>query len=50
MRTPPESPDAKRHRKNQRNESGMAQAKKAAVATSIIVRKVMTTDIRAAIV
>ena len=44
INTPPANPEAKRHPKNQTNEMGQAQAKKAKTATSIIVRTSLTLD------
>ena len=49
IRTPPETPDAKRQTKNQPKESGRAQAKNAAVATVIIARKPVAEPARSAI-
>ena len=49
MSTPPETPDAKRHRKSQENDTGDAQAKKAALPSNIIALSTPTTDIRDAI-
>ena len=44
---PPARPAAKRQTKNQRNESGRAQAKKAVVASAIIMRSRRAAGIRA---
>ena len=49
MSTPPAKPDAKRQAKNQAKASGAAQAKKAAVAVSIMARSAAAADRRAAI-
>ena len=45
---PPARPAAERQRKNQRKESGRAQAKKAAVASAIIMRSTRAVGMRAA--
>ena len=48
IKAPPEIPDAKRQTKNQPNESGNAQAKNAALTTTIIPRSVGAAPTRAA--
>ena len=49
IKAPPDTPDAKRQTKNQPKESGKAQAKNAALATTIIPRSAGPVPARAAI-
>ena len=48
INAPPASPEAKRQTKNHENDSGMAHAKNATVASAIIARRIVTAAARAA--